>query len=238
MTALRNMKTSLKWAIYAPLFVTIGVLISGCTFSGHAKKSYRHAVEEKPFDVIIVPGLPYDKEKTSSVMNMRLFWAKHLYDSGITKNIIFSGSAVYTPFIEAVAMKTMADSLGIPPEHTFAETRAEHSTENVYYSWKMAKRLGFKKIAVASDPFQSAMLRSFTKRFCPGVKTIPIVLGKLNFDTLALPRIDTTAAHVTNFVSIRERESFWKRFRNTMGKRVKDERRAEARQQEMETVSN
>lgn len=231
-------KKVLKWIIFAPVFLVAGLFLTGCTFSQYSKKSYRHAQAEKPFDVIIVPGLPYDKEKTSSVMKMRLFWAKHLYDSGLTRNIIFSGSAVYTPFIEAVAMKTMADSLGIPAEHTFAETKAEHSTENVYYSWKMAQRLGFKKIGLATDPFQSAMLRSFIKRFCPGVKAVPLVSGKLNLDTLSLPAIDTTAAHVVNFVSIREREGFWKRFRGTMGKRVKDERKAEARRKEMDTVSN
>jgi vancomycin permeability regulator SanA len=227
-----------KWTVFAPVFLVAGLLFAQCTFTHHAKKSYRRAQKEKPFDVVVVPGLPYDGEQTSSVMKLRLFWAKHLYDSGVTRNIIFSGSAVYTPFIEAVAMKTMADSLGIPSQHTFAETKAEHSTENVYYSWKMAKRLGFKKVALATDPFQAAMLRSFMRRFCPGMKTVPYVAGKINLDSVALPRIDTTAAYVKNFVSIREREGFWKRFRGTMGKRVKEERKAEARRAEVETVSN
>jgi uncharacterized SAM-binding protein YcdF (DUF218 family) len=215
--------------IQAFVFAAAVFLLAGCTFSRYAKKSYERAQKEKPYDVIIVPGIPYDKEKTSSVMKMRVFWAKHLYDNGFAKNIIFSGAAVYTPFVESIAMKTIADSLGIPSSHIFSETEAEHSTENVYYSWKMAKRLGFEKIALATDPFQTAMLRSFMRKYTPGVKAVPVVFGKIDIENRELPAIDTTSSHVNDFVSIKERESFWQRFRGTMGKRIKDEKKMEAR---------
>ena len=211
---------------------------SACTFSRFSKKSYEKAVAAKPYDAIIVPGLPYDKDKTSSVMNMRIFWAKYLYDSGFTQNIIFSGGAVYTPFVESIAMKVMADSLGIPSSHTFSETEAEHSTENVYYSWKMAKGLGFKKIAVATDPFQAAMLRSFIRKHTPGVDVIPIIYDKIDFKGQELPKIDTTSSYRRDFVSIKEREGFVERFRKTMGKRIKDEKKLEeARRKEQEEVA-
>jgi uncharacterized SAM-binding protein YcdF (DUF218 family) len=223
------MKKFLKVLLYSHLFLGVSVMFSQCTFKYYAKRSYERAEKEKPYDVIIVPGIPYDKEKTSSVMKMRIFWAKHLYDNGFAKNIIFSGSAVYTHFVEGVAMKVIADSLGIPSDHTFSETTAEHSTENIYYSWKMAKEMGFQKIALATDPFQSYMLRSFVKKYCPGVKSIPIVFGKIDMDKKTLPLIDTTKAYVANFVSIKEREGFWKRLKGTMGKRIKDEQKLEAR---------
>ena len=198
-------------------------MLTHCSFSHYAKKSYEQAKKDKPYDVIIVPGVPYEKENTTSVMKMRIFWAKHLYDSGFTKNIIFSGSAVYTHFVEGIAMKIIADSLGIPQDHSFSETKAEHSTENIYYSWKLAKSLGFKKIALATDPFQSRLLKSFVRKYTPGVTSVPIVFGMIDMDSKTLPAIDTTAAHVPNFVSIVERESFWKRFSGTMGRRVKEE---------------
>jgi uncharacterized SAM-binding protein YcdF (DUF218 family) len=200
---------------------------SACTFSAFSKKSYKNAVASKPYDVIIVPGLPYDKEKTSSVMKMRMFWAKYLYDSGFTRNIIFSGGAVYTPFVESIAMKVMADSLGIPSKYTFSETEAEHSTENVYYSWKKAKGLGFRKIAVATDPFQASMLRGFIRKHTPGVDIIPIIYDKIDVENRELPRIDTTSSYRRDFVSIKEREGFFERFRNTMGKRIKEEKKLE-----------
>lgn len=213
----------------ATVLVTFAALqLMSCTFSGYAKKSYSAAEKNQPYDAIIVPGLPYDKEKTSSVMTMRLFWAKHLFDEGITRNVIFSGGAVYTPFVESIAMKTIADSLGIPSDNTFSETEAEHSTENVYYSYKLARGLGFNKVALATDPFQSAMLRSFVRKFTPGVDIIPIVYEKIDVKDKELPMIDTTAAYKENFVSIKERESFFQRLRGTMGKRIKEEKKLEA----------
>jgi hypothetical protein len=213
------------------------LVLTHCSVSNYAEKSYEKAKQEKPFDVIIVPGVPYDKAATTSVMTLRLYWAKHLYDSGFTKNIIFSGSSVYTPFVEGIAMKIMADSLGIPSEHTFYETKAEHSTENIYYSWKMAKEKGFQKIALASDPYQSAILKRFMKKYTPGVKSIPIVFPLLDIDDRSLPKIDTTAAFNENFVSITERESFWQRFRGTMGKRVRDDIKEQKRNSKESMVS-
>ena len=213
------------------MFLLIGGVLTACTFAHYAKKSYREAQKEKPFDVIIVPGVPYEGDRTTNVMKMRLFWAKHLYDSGFTNNIIFSGSSVYTPYVEGIVMKIMADSLGIPTEHTFSETKAEHSTENVYYSWKMAKGMGFKKIALATDPFQSGMLRSFTRRYCPGTKAIPVLFDSMDIDEKQLPAINPAPAYVDNFVSIMKRENFWKRLRGTIGKRVKDEVKAEKERQ-------
>jgi hypothetical protein len=231
-------KKILRWVIYFHVFLALVLLLTHCSATKYAEKCYGRAQKEKPFDVIIVPGVPYDKSATTSVMTMRLYWAKHLYDSGFTKNIIFSGSSVYTHFVEGIAMKTMADSLGIPSENTFAETRAEHSTENVYYSWRMAKEKGFEKIALATDPYQASLLRSFMKRYTPGMKSIPIVFGVLDIDDRSLPKIDTTSAYVPNFVSIMKRESFWQRFRGTMGKRVKEEIKQEKQNSKEEARRN
>jgi uncharacterized SAM-binding protein YcdF (DUF218 family) len=225
---------------FAHLFLILifSSVFSACTFSRFVRKSYEKAEKAAPYDAIIVPGLPYDKEKTSSVMNMRMFWAKHLYDSGMTRNIIFSGSAVYTHFVESIAMKTIADSLGIPPQFTFSETEAEHSTENVYNSWKMARGLGFKKIAVATDPFQAFMLRSFIKKHTPGVDVIPVVYSKIDFKSTELPVIDTTSSYRKNFVSLKERKGFFERMRGTMGKKIKEEKKLEARRQKDSDTEN
>jgi uncharacterized SAM-binding protein YcdF (DUF218 family) len=234
---MKKVLKSLLWAfIYVHIFLAVALLLTHCSFSHYAEKSYDRALNEKPFDVIIVPGVPYEEENTTSVMKMRIFWAKHLYDSGFTKNIIFSGSAVYSPYVESIAMKIIADTLGIPSDHTFFETKAEHSTENVYYSWKMAKEMGFQKIALATDPFQSRLLRSFTKKYCPGVKAIPVVFDRLQIDDKPLPVIDATSAFRENFVSITDRETFWQRFKGTMGKRVKQEVKTEKKDEKVNEV--
>jgi uncharacterized SAM-binding protein YcdF (DUF218 family) len=217
------LKVALKVILYVHGMLLLALILTHCTFSHYAKKSFEEARKEKPFDVIIVPGAPYQYGSVSNVVKMRLYWAKLLYDSGYTKNIIFSGSSVYTPYVEGVVMKVMADSLGIPPEHTFSEIRAEHSTENVYYSWKMAKEMGFNKIALATDPYQSGMLRTFTKKYCPDMKSIPIIFGTMEIGTRTLPAIDTASVYVKDFVSIVKRENFWQRLRGTRGKRIKEE---------------
>lgn len=220
-------KKLLKIVIYIHVFLALGLVFTYCSLRKFASDSYAQAKKDRPYDVIIVPGVPYEKLATTSVMKMRILWAKHLYDSGYTKNIIFSGSSVYSHFTEGTAMKVIADSLGIPPQHTFAETKAEHSTENVYYSWKMAKAMGFRKIALATDPFQAGLLRSFTKKYCPGVVPVPLVFGVIDIDKQPLPLIDTTSCYNKDFVSITKRESFWKRFQGTRGRRVKEEVKAE-----------
>ena len=185
----KTLKKILKWFVYFHVFLALVLVLTHCSVTKQTERSYEQARKEKPYDVIIVPGVPYDKANTTSVMTMRLYWAKHLYDSGFTKNIIFSGSSVYTHFIEGIAMKIMADSLGIPSGNTFFETKAEHSTENIYYSWKMAREKGFEKIALATDPYQAALLRSFMLRFTPGVQSVPIVFSLLDIDDRSLPRL-------------------------------------------------
>ncbi len=232
----RRLKKILKGFVIFHVVMALALVLMQCSFTNYAEKSYARAKKEKPYDVIIVPGVPYDKSATTSVMTLRLYWAKHLYDSGFTKNIIFSGGSVYTHFVEGIAMKIMADSLGIPPNRTFYETTAEHSTENVYFSWKLAKEKGFNKIALATDPYQAALLRRFIKRYTPGVKAVPIVFSLLDIDDRSLPKIDTTKAYVENFVSIADRENFWERFRGTMGKRVREDVKQEKQVQKDKAV--
>jgi hypothetical protein len=205
------------------IFLLAISLLGSCVTPINAKRSYAKVERGEPLDVIIVPGLPYDTADMPSLMKMRLYWSKLLYDSGIAKNIIFSGSSVYTPYKEGVAMKIMADSIGIPAYHTFSETTAEHSTENLYYSWKMAKEMGFKKIGLATDPFQMLLLKRYKRRYCKDVELVPIHFKMINWDEISLPEIDPSTAYVEDFVSIMERENFWDRFRGTMGKRIKED---------------
>jgi uncharacterized SAM-binding protein YcdF (DUF218 family) len=217
------LKKALKIIVFVFVFLGIGGVLTHCSFKRYTTKSFKVASAEKPYDVVIVPGIPFEPGKENDVMKMRLYWAHYLYTNGFTENIIFSGSAVYTPYVESIVMKVMADSLQIPTSKTFSETTAEHSTENVYYSMKMAKAMGFTKIALATDPFQSRMLESFMNKYCPDVTAIPIVLDSLAIAEKVLPLIDSRSAFVDNFVSIKERQGFWERWKGTRGKRVTDE---------------
>jgi hypothetical protein len=174
---------------------------------------------KEKYDIIVVPGVPFNNS-WDSTMKARVYWSKYLFDKGITKNIMYSGSAVYSPYYEGEIMAMYAEAIGIPKENIFTETKAEHSTENIYYSWKKSKKAGFTKIALATDPFQAKMLKSFIiKRVSPDVGIIPIV-----FDTLLMirpkmidPVIDYRKAFVKDFISLPDRESLFKRLRGTRG---------------------
>jgi uncharacterized SAM-binding protein YcdF (DUF218 family) len=172
------------------------------------------------YDVIIVPGVPYQDPSMKIILKARILWAKYLYDRRIAENIIFSGSSVYTPYVEGKVMRIYAKALGIPDEHTFSETQAEHSTENIYYSVLMARELGFKNIAVATDQYQAVILSRFIKKNCPEVKILPIDYDKIDLIMAPWPAIDACSAYVDNFVSLLQREDRGERFRGTLGKNV------------------
>lgn len=202
----------------------IGLFFSSC-FGARAVKNYEKALVNKPYDAIIVPGVPFEEEEGSwsDIMKMRVYWSKYLYDQGIAKNIIYSGSSVYTAYVEAKIMALYAEQLGIPKTNIFTEERAEHSTENIYYSYKIAQKKGFENIALATDPYQGVFLKPFVKK-----KKIPVEFLLIQFDILRkmskpdVP-IEPNSAKVDSFVSITEREGFFKRFQGTMGKFIEYE---------------
>jgi hypothetical protein len=133
---------------------------------------------------------------------------------------MYSGSAVYSPYCEAKIMALYAEKLGMRKENIFTETRAEHSTENIYYSYKKARKLGFHRIALASDPFQTKMLRSFIrKKMKAEIGLIPMVTDTLKAieSTMTNPRIDYSKAFVDHFTALPDRENFLKRLRGTQG---------------------
>ena len=211
---------------YPLLVLTLLVAISGCTFfrPGPAKL-FRRAVKNEPYDVIIVPGCPFDGKEWSLAMKGRVIWAVYLVKKGIAKNIIFSGGSVYSPYVEAKIMALYAEQLGIPKEKIFIEDKAEHTTENIYYSYHIAKNLGFSKMAVASDPYQSNLLMGFTKRrFKLPIAHIPYIIDTLKTIDKVNPVINPESAHVDNFKSIVETQSKWHRLRGTQGKNIKFEK--------------
>ncbi|HTE30102.1 MAG TPA: YdcF family protein [Chryseolinea sp.] len=202
------------------IFATVLVVFNSCSFSAKVSKEYFQKAKLEHYDVIIVPGVPFEGETWSRTMKLRVYWSKYLYEAGIARNIIFSGSAVYSPYYEGKIMAQYANALGIPAAHIFSETKAEHSTENVYYSWKLAKKLGFKNIALASDQFQTKQLRRFIeKKVDPSIDLIPFVTDTLEmmYPGMMTPAIDYEQSGMKRFISLKKREGFRKRWRGTRG---------------------
>ncbi|MBC7390187.1 MAG: YdcF family protein [Opitutaceae bacterium] len=199
--------------------------LTSCVYwQSTCKKLLHKAEKEEPYDAIIIPGVPFDSVEGSwsSIMKIRVYWSFFLYKKGIAKNIIYSGSAVYTPYVESKIMGLYAQKLGIPIDHIFTETKAEHSTENIYYSYYLGKRVGFQRMAIASDPFQSRLLKSFARKIKLDVGILPMVFDSVEtFNLNQQILIDPKSAYQPQFVSIEKRESFWKRLNGTLGKNYK-----------------
>lgn len=230
----------MKWTSKIKVIFMAGLLTTmllqlGCiSFKKRPRRLFKEIVKNgQSFDVIIVPGVPFYKNTWDSTMKSRVIWSYLLYKHGYARNIIYSGGAVYSPYYEAKIMGLYAQQLGVPEAHIFYDTLAEHSTENVYYSYELARKLGFKTIALATDPGQSSLLKRFTrKRFGTPIAHIPFVMDSLWAHNHTDPVIDPAPARNNDsFRSITERESFWKRIRGTIGKNIpwenKETRKAE-----------
>jgi len=184
-------------------------LLSSCSiFHHHTAVTYNKAITKAPFDVVIVPGLPYDTGKLNPLFKARLLWAKELYETGIARNIIFSGDAVHSPYVEAVIMKMMADSMGLPTRHTFIEDNALHSKENVAYGVALAHRLNFKNIALATDPIQAVYIKKYIQEHHEQVSLLPFSMKEMpRYYKTALPAIQSENAFVENFVPLKLRKT-------------------------------
>lgn len=182
-----------------------------------SKKTYKKAIAESPYDALIITGYPFDGENWNLVIQMRMLWAAHMYKTGVTKHIIFSGSAVYTPYVEAKILAEYGKAMGIPDSVIFIEERAEHSVENVYYSYCIARDKGFKKIALATNWLQINQVRGFVRRHKIPIDYLPIQTTTLKTLDHTEPTIDCNKALKEPFVALTERQSFFKRFKGTLG---------------------
>ncbi len=86
----------------------------------------------------IVPGCPSNEDGTLSVCQWRrVIWAAHLYDIGAVRYFVTSGSAVYTPYVEADALAAGMEALGVPADIILREPNALHTDQNVAYSMRV-----------------------------------------------------------------------------------------------------
>ncbi len=210
--------------IFALLILSAAVLTtSGCKLITFVQ--YEKVKRSAAYDAVIVPGFPYDenKEKMNFVHRLRVFWAYHLIQEGIAENVIFSGGAVHTPYVESEIMAQYSRNLGIPAEKIFVESRAEHSTENLFYGYALARELGFKRIAVATDPFQAQLIRRNTKQDDLEVDYIAAKVSMIMFKYRGIyPKLeDPCLAHIDNFMPLAERISEDERKLGTQGERFR-----------------
>ena len=217
------------------LIVLVAIATNSCfLYKINSESMYKHYKKYQPFDAIIVPGYPYGGEKWDDIMKMRVLWAKYLVENNKTKYIIFSGSAVYSPYIESIIMREYAIAIGVDSNIIFTEQKAEHSTENVYYSYQFALQKGWNHIALATDYVQIKMVRSFVSKeripvsYMPALYDVIDSMDVYRGDSIQQPIINDSIAFVHDFVSIMERENAYQRWRGTRGHNIpKDKKKKE-----------
>lgn len=172
---------------------------AGCKLEQRVARADKRNYAKAPYDAVIIPGYPYMDNPEYPLLEARMNLAKELYDKGIARNLIFSGGAIHNAYNEARIMQIIADSMGIPRTHTFTEEKAPHSFHNVIYGKKTARALGFKKVAMATDPYQFAYM-SFMLGFAPGVRILTFSPDSMRKYIAELPVIDAAPALDKNYV--------------------------------------
>ena len=207
---------------YSIVVTAIVLCMSSCLlFQPSASRlSKRALAKHSQYDAVIVPGVPFIAPNWDMTMQMRVIWGVHLYKRGYVKKLIMSGAAVYSPYVEAEIMKLYAISLGVPAEDILVESKAQHSTENIWYSYKLAKTKGYEHIALSTDPFQTRMTYRFGKRRLKDLQYLPVLFDTLKTLEKVYPPIKYEAYKIDSFKPITETQSFWYRLRGTMGKHI------------------
>ncbi len=204
------------------IFAVILMSQSCYLFGPSPKKRLKTVSKIKPVDVVIVPGLPLYKGTWDTLLKTRILWSVYLYKHGFTKKVLYSGNAVYTKWMEGKAMADYATKLGVKREDILIDTIAEHSTENLYYGYNMAKAKGMQSFAVASDPFQCAMLNRFAKKKIKDkIYLLPVVFDSIVANFNVNPDIDTSLNISKNFVPIEQKQNYKSRMNGTRGKNIK-----------------
>lgn len=101
--------------------------------------------------IAVVPGCPVEEDGSlSTCLSRRIVWGSMLYEQGEVEGFITSGSAVYTPYVEAEALAAGLVALGVPEDRIWLDPHALHTDENMYNAMTMAQDQGW-ELVVASD---------------------------------------------------------------------------------------
>ncbi len=102
-------------------------------------------------DAAIVLGCPAEADGSASMCERcRVKTAVRQYRLGKVKNLIFTGGAAHSPFVEAEVMGDLAVQRFVPPEHVFREGRALTTWQNIRFSKKFLAAHHFETVLFIS----------------------------------------------------------------------------------------
>jgi hypothetical protein len=160
------------------------------------------------YDVVVIPGCPSEEDGALSDCQMsRAAWGAILWQRGVAGGFITSGAAVHSRYVEADAIAAGLAALGVPAERIWLEPNALHTDENMYFSLRVARTLGFAHVAVASQKGHAAwscrMLEDWGVRDC-GAFSVDMDAVLASHPRERLRAVRTGA--VTDWIPLAERE--------------------------------
>jgi hypothetical protein len=141
----------------------LGLLVPSCAGRYDVKSSM---IASKKFDAVIVLGCPSKDDGSPTLCQLgRALQASLLWDQGVVQHFITSGGAVHTPYVEAEAIAQLMVAAGVPPDRIYLDPNALHTDENVYNGLQIAKKQGWKELAILSDRGHSSFGCEFMTSF-------------------------------------------------------------------------
>ncbi|MFA5089570.1 MAG: ElyC/SanA/YdcF family protein [Candidatus Omnitrophota bacterium] len=143
--------TPLVWIVAAPLNISeapqkadcIVVLAGGVGESGKAGQGYEERVE----------------------------YAVKLYKEDLARHVIFSSGYVYA-FKEALVMKALAVSLGIPAEAVILEDKAINTYQNMKFTKEIIENKNWKHVLLVSTPYHMRRISLVARKIAPELKVV------------------------------------------------------------------
>ncbi len=125
---------------------------------------------QKAEAILVLSGGSYDNGQLSSFSLERLVQAVKLYREGWAPKIIFSGKE---DFGDALAMKEIALSLGVPDETILVEDQATSTYENILFSSVIAEENNLKEILLVTSPIHLRRSLNIAEKISPELKFLP-----------------------------------------------------------------
>ncbi|MFC1699006.1 ElyC/SanA/YdcF family protein [Candidatus Omnitrophota bacterium] len=101
----------------------------------------------------------------------RVKYAVELYKKDYAKNLIFSSGYKYA-FKEAIMMKSLAVSLGIPDQAIILEDKAKNTYENVKFTQQILKKRNWNQVLLVSSPYHMRRVSLVAQKLAPARKII------------------------------------------------------------------
>jgi uncharacterized SAM-binding protein YcdF (DUF218 family) len=145
-------------AVLAILCICVPLLIYATIPKGNTDRNH--------FDAIIVLGCPANPDGTPSVKQ------RERVDEGISEfrkhvapRLIMTGGAAHNQFTEAEVMAHYAVENGVPAADVVAESRAQNTVQNAFYSIEIMKEHGWNSAEIVSSPSHLARASLIFERF-------------------------------------------------------------------------